>query len=231
MQRILIVDDDDLLCESLAEQLSAAGDYRVSFVHSAEEALREIAQKPIDAILLDVGLPDMDGRRACRKLRDQGFSMPVLMLTAHDEEKDVVGGFDAGANDYIPKPFRFQELLVRLRTHLKIYERQEDTEYRIGRFRFQPNSQKLSAIDDPAERILLTAKEVAILKHLYRTHGKVVSRAVLLKEVWGYGDEVSTHTLETHIYRLRQKIEHDAESPKILITEHGGYRLDSSPRD
>ena len=225
VQKILIVDDDELLCDSLAEQLRVSGGYRVESCYTASSGLEVLAEKPIDAVLLDVGLPDMDGRAACRKMRDSGYHMPVLMLTAHDEEQDVVGGFDSGATDYITKPFRFRELLVRLRTHLRIHEKHEDTEYRIGRFRFQPNARRLVDKDDPKDKIPLTVKEASILKHLYRSHDKVVSRAVMLQEVWGYGKGISTHTLETHIYRLRKKIEDNVDEPSFLLTESGGYRL------
>ena len=229
-QRILIVDDDDLLCQSLAEQLREAGDYRVDVAHSAEEGLLALKDKPVDAVLLDVGLPDMDGRQACRQMREQGYHMPVLMLTAHDEEQDIVGGFDSGATDYITKPFRFRELLVRMKTHLKIHEKHEDTEYRIGRFRFQPNARCLLDADNPNDKIPLTDKEASILKLLYRSRNKPVARAVMLKDVWGYGKGISTHTLETHIYRLRKKLETNIDEPSVLLTELGGYRLNLETR-
>ena len=224
-QRILIVDDDELLCRSLADQLREASDYRVDVAHSAEEGLGVLADKPVDAVLLDVGLPDMDGRQACQQMREQGFHMPVLMLTAHDEERDIIGGFDSGATDYITKPFRFRELLVRLKTHLKIHEKHEDTEYRIGRFRFQPNARCLIDTSDAKDKTPLTDKEASILKLLYRSRNKPISRAVMLKEVWGYGKGISTHTLETHIYRLRKKLETNIDEPSVLLTELGGYRL------
>lgn len=227
-QKVLIVEDDELLCVSLAEQLRLSGGYRVDYAHTASDGLKKLSLSPIDAVLLDIGLPDMDGREACRKIRSSGYQIPVIMLTAHDGEQDVVGGFDSGATDYITKPFRFRELLVRLRTHLRIHEHHEDTEYRIGRYRFQPNARCLVDHLDSKDKIRLTVKEAAILKYLYRSHDKVVPRAVMLKEVWGYGKDISTHTLETHIYRLRKKIEENADEPVFLRTEYGGYRLNIS---
>ncbi len=176
------------------------------------------------ALILDVGLPDGDGRDLCAVLRRRGLRMPIIILTGSDDEADIVRGLDAGANDYIAKPFRLNELLARLRAQLRLFDTSEDAVLTIGPYLFRPSAKQLQ---DPARnrRIRLTEKESAILKFLFRAGAKPVARQVLLNEVWGYNAAVTTHTLETHIYRLRQKIEPDPANARLLITEGGGYRL------
>ena len=142
-----------------------------------------------------------------------------------DDEADIVRGLDAGANDYIAKPFRLGELLARLRAQLRIFENSEDAVFVIGPYTFRPSA-KLLQEPQRNRRIRLTEKEAAILKFLYRAGTKPVARQILLNEVWGYNAAVTTHTLETHIYRLRQKIEPDPTNARLLVTEGGGYRLD-----
>jgi DNA-binding response OmpR family regulator len=224
---ILIVDDDDALRATLSEQLAFDGEFLAVEAASLAEAERKLDNKDIrfDGIILDVGLPDGDGRDLCAKLRRQGTKVPIIMLTGSDEESDVVRGLDSGANDYIAKPFRLAELLARLRAQLRIFENSEDATFTIGPYTFRPSAKLLQ---EPARnrRIRLTEKEAAILKFLYRAGTRPVARQVLLNEVWGYNAAVTTHTLETHIYRLRQKIEPDPSNARLLITEGGGYRLD-----
>jgi DNA-binding response OmpR family regulator len=146
------------------------------------------------------------------------------MLTgAAQEEEQQVQGLDAGANDYVLKPFKYSVLLARIRAHLRSHEASEDAVYKIGPYEFRPAMRLL--IDPAQKKVRLTDKEASILRYLYRSGEKPVGREELLREVWGYNANVTTHTLETHIYRLRQKIEPDAQSPKLLITETGGYRL------
>jgi DNA-binding response OmpR family regulator len=148
------------------------------------------------------------------------------MLTGADAERDVVRGLDAGANDYVAKPFRPGELLARLRAQLRVFDNSEDAVFTIGPYVFRPAAKLLL---EPARnrKVRLTGKEVGILKFLYRAAGKSVRRQVLLDEVWGYSSGAATHTLETHIYRLRQKIEADPSHTRLLLTEGGGYRLDA----
>ena len=224
---ILIVDDDQSLREELAAQLQVDGEFtadEAASVSEAEAKLRKHEQR-FDALILDVGLPDGDGRDLCADLRRRGLRMPIIMLTGSDEETDVVRGLEAGANDYIAKPFRLNELLARLRAQLRIFENSEDAVFTIGPYTFRP-SVKLLQEPQRNRRIRLTEKEAAILKFLYRAGTKPVARQVLLNEVWGYNAAVTTHTLETHIYRLRQKIEPDPANARLLVTEGGGYRLD-----
>jgi DNA-binding response OmpR family regulator len=223
-KKILIVDDDTTLCESLCEQLQLHEEFETVVADTARDALEDIKTQYFDAILLDVGLPDMDGREACRLMRRAGVKVPIVMLTGAGSDADTILGLDAGANDYITKPFRLGVLLARLRAQLRQHEQSEDAVFTIGPYTFQPSGKVL--LDDAAKKkIRLTEKETSILKYLFRSGNRAVDRDTLLGEVWGYNAGVTTHTLETHVYRLRQKIESDPSNAEILITEPGGYRL------
>ncbi len=226
---ILIVDDDAMLCETLLEQLAMDGEFApfaATSLAAAEAALAR-ADRRCDAILLDIGLPDGDGRDFCARLRREGVRIPIIMLTGADTEQDVVRGLDSGANDYISKPFRLQELLARLRAQLRVFDTSEDAVFTIGPYQFRPAA-KLLMDTAKGRKIRLTEKESAILKYLHRAGGQSVSRQLLLNAIWGYNSAVTTHTLETHIYRLRQKIEPNPDELALLRTESGGYRLDPS---
>ncbi|MGE0612118.1 MAG: response regulator transcription factor, partial [Hyphomicrobiales bacterium] len=177
----------------------------------------------VDLVLLDVGLPDMDGREACKILRKNGFKSPIIMLTGQGSDADMILGLDSGANDYVTKPFRFAVLLARVRAQLRQHEQSEDAVFNIGRYTFRPAAKTLT--DEKGGKVRLTEKETSILKFLFRAGEKVVTRDILLHEVWGYNAGVTTHTLETHIYRLRQKIERDPSNAELLLTEMGGYKL------
>ncbi|GBR11082.1 MULTISPECIES: response regulator transcription factor [Asaia] len=229
---VLIVDDDDTLRQLLVEQLKLEGEFEPIQAASVAEAKEKlgVTDVRVDAILLDVTLPDGDGRDFCAELRRQGIRMPIIILTGSDDEADVVRGLDAGANDYVAKPFRIAELLARLRAQLRLFENSEDAVFPIGPYLFRPSSKILQ---EPAKnrRIRLTEKEAAILKYLYRAGHRPIARQVLLNEVWGYNAAVTTHTLETHIYRLRQKIEPDPANASLLLTEGGGYRLNPEGSD
>lgn len=224
---ILIVDDDATLRETLVEQLEVDGEFAATQAATVSEAEAMVTARDsrFDALILDVGLPDGDGRDLCASLRKAGLRMPIIMLTGSDDEADVVRGLDAGANDYIAKPFKLNVLLARLRAQLRIFENSEDAVFTIGPYTFRPSA-KLLQEPIKNKRIRLTEKEAAILKFLYRAGERPVARQVLLNEVWGYNANVTTHTLETHIYRLRQKIEPDPGNARLLVTEGGGYRLD-----
>lgn len=223
VKKILLIDDDAELREALAEQLLVTEEFDVfeaeTGAHGAERAKSEL----FDLIILDVGLPDMDGREVCRLLRKAQVKCPVLMLTGHDSDADTILGLDAGANDYVAKPFKFAVLLARIRAQLRQHEQSEDAVFNVGPYVFQPSAKLLT--DEAGKKIRLTEKETNILKFLLRSAEKVVTRDVLLHEVWGYNAGVTTHTLETHIYRLRQKIEPDPSNATLLLTEAGGYRL------
>ena len=223
---VLVIDDDMALRRVLVEQLVQNGEFEPTEAASLAQAdmLLNGAHARFDVILLDVNLPDGDGRDYCKTLRGRGIKTPIIMLTGHIEEGDVVSGLDAGANDYITKPFRLNELLARMRAQMRAFEGSEDAVFMIGPYIFRPSAKQLQDAENN-RKIRLTDKESAILKFLYRAEGKSVSRHVLLNEVWGYNAAVTTHTLETHIYRLRQKIESDPAISQLLLTEGGGYRL------
>jgi DNA-binding response OmpR family regulator len=223
---ILIVDDDSVLCETLSEQLAVGGEFVATAATTLgeAEAILNADDARFDAVILDVRLPDGDGRDLCVRLRRQGQAMPIIMLTGSDAETDVVRGLESGANDYIAKPFRLAELLARLRAQLRSFENSEDAVFTIGPYAFRPAAKVLQD-QMRNRRIRLTEKESAILKYLYRAGAQSVARDVLLNEVWGYNATVTTHTLETHIYRLRQKIEPEPANARLLVTEFGGYRL------
>ena len=220
---ILIVDDDEDLRQALAEQLEQLEDFRTEHAGTAAEGLEKALAGKASLILLDVHLPDLDGREACRRLRAAGVAAPIVMLTGADADADTIAGFDAGANDYVTKPFKFAVLLARIRAHLRNHEQSEDATFQIGGYEFRPAAKLL--VDARQKKIRLTEKETNILKYLFRSGAQPVGRNELLREVWGYNSSVTTHTLETHVYRLRQKIEVDAQAPKLLLTETGGYRL------
>lgn len=223
-KKVLLVEDDEALRITLGEQLELHEEFAVHAVSSGAEALETVKSAHFDLILLDVGLPDMDGRDVCRLIRRNGVKSPIVMLTAQDGDADTILGLDAGANDYVTKPFKIAVLLARMRAHLRQHEQSDDAVFTIGPYSFRPSA-KLLIDEAKNKKVRLTEKETAILKYLYRTGGRMVKRETLLNEVWGYNAGVTTHTLETHVYRLRQKIETDPSNAQILVTDPGGYRL------
>ncbi len=222
-RKILITDDDADLRTALAEQLALHAEFLPIQAETATQALTLVRDNAPDLVLMDIGLPDMDGRDAVKEMRTQGFRNPIIMLTGHDSDADTILGLESGANDYVNKPFRFAVLLARIRAHLRQSDASDDAQFRIGAYTFQPSSKHL--VNERGNRLRLTEKETAILRYLYRAEQGVVTREVLLREVWGYNSQVTTHTLETHIYRLRQKIEADPANAQLLVTEAGGYKL------
>ncbi|HWK94534.1 MAG TPA: response regulator transcription factor [Pseudolabrys sp.] len=220
---VLIVDDDAELREALVEQLALHDEFDTVTAENGTKGVQTAKTDQVDLVLMDVGLPDIDGREAVRILRKGGFKSPIIMLTGHDTDSDTILGLESGANDYVVKPFRFAVLLARIRAQLRQHEASEDAVFTIGPYSFRPSSKLL--LSPKGNKVRLTEKETAILRYLYRAGQKPVSRETLLQEVWGYNSGVTTHTLETHIYRLRQKVEKDAATPAILVTEAGGYKL------
>jgi DNA-binding response OmpR family regulator len=220
---ILVIDDDEDLRSAVAEQIALEPDFQVIEAATGEDGVARAKTAAPDLILLDVDLPDINGREACRRMRAEGVKTPIIMLTAATGDDDTIQGLEAGADDYVAKPFRFNVLLARIRVQLRSHEQSENAVFHIGPYEFRP-AQKL-LLDPAKKKVRLTEKETNILKYLYRAGGKPVPRDELLAEVWGYNAGVTTHTLETHIYRLRQKIEPDAAAARLLLTEQGGYRL------
>jgi DNA-binding response OmpR family regulator len=224
---ILIVEDDDALRAVLADQVASSGVFQSFEAATLADASRHLAapEARFDTILLDIMLPDGDGRDFCAQIRRQGHRMPIIMLTGATAEEDIVSGFEAGANDYVVKPFRTNELLARVQAQLRRFDTSEAAVFTIGPYNFRPAG-KLLIRTDTKQRIRLTSKEAEILKFLYHHANHDVSRQALRDAVWGYNAGVMTHTLETHVYRLRRKMESDPTRCRLLMSAPGGYRLD-----
>ena len=223
-RKILIVDDDRELSDALTEQLSQYEEFESVAAENGGKGMQVAKEGQINLVIMDVGLPDIDGREAVRILRRNGFKAPIIMLTGHDTDSDSILGLESGANDYVTKPFRFAVLLARIRSQLRQHETSQDAVFTIGPYTFRPGL-KVLLLNQSGSKVRLTETEVSILRYLFRACQRPVSRETLLQEVWGYNPGLTTHTLETHIYRLRQKIEKDAAAPAILVTETGGYKL------
>jgi DNA-binding response OmpR family regulator len=222
LQTILIVDGDAAMRQTLREQLTRDAFAVIEATSAREAETCLFSQKTqFAAVIMDAVLPDGDGHAVCARLRARGMSMPVILMN----------GSNCAAEDAISlaKPFRLSELMAHLRTQLDVRATVDPTPeapgpIRIGPYEFSPEDKALRH-GDANLRIRLTEKEAAILAFLYRMGERAVPRQELLTEVWGYHPEVTTHTLETHIYRLRRKIEVDPAKACLLITEAGGYRL------
>lgn len=228
-KRVLLVDDDEMLRSELVAQFALYDEFETQDVGTGAEGLTMAKAQTFDMIILDVDMPDMQGTEVAQLIRSAGIATPIVMLTGNTGEASEILGLNSGANDYVTKPFRFGVLLARLRAHLRTFEQSEDAVFTIGPYSFKPATKKLTPPEDPSGRpvrdIRLTEKETNILKYLYRAGGKAVARDELLEEVWGYNSGVTTHTLETHVYRLRQKIELVKGEASLLLTQPGGYSL------
>ena len=228
-KRVLLVDDDETLRGELVSQFALYDEFETVDVGSGTEGLSMAKEQTFDMIILDVDMPDMQGTDVAQLIRTAGISTPIVMLTGNTGEASEILGLNSGANDYVTKPFRFGVLLARLRAHLRTFEQSEDAVFNIGPYSFKPAAKKLTPPESPDGKpvrdIRLTEKETNILKYLYRAGGKAVAREELLEEVWGYNSGVTTHTLETHVYRLRQKIELVKGEATLLLTQPGGYSL------
>jgi DNA-binding response OmpR family regulator len=225
MQSILIVDSDAAMRETLREQLTRDDAFTVIEAGSAREAeaCLSVREARFAAVIMDATLPDGDGHAVCARLRASGLSMPVILLNGSNRITT------ADDTTTIGKPFRLSELMARLRARLEAHAKidplgEPPATIRIGPYEFCPEEKALRH-DAANLRIRLTEKEAAILAFLHRMNARAVPRLELLREVWGYNPAVTTHTLETHIYRLRRKIEADPAKACLLITEAGGYRL------
>lgn len=223
-KKILLVDDDSALRHELAEQLKLREEFMIDEVDDASTAIHAMEDDKFDAVLLDISLPDMDGRDVVRLLRRKGVQVPVIMVTALEGDADAILALDAGANDVVVKPFSLGVLIARLRAHMRQHELSEDAAFTIGPYTFRPAEKTLRHNARKAE-LALSDKECAILKFLYRAGDRSVSCDTLYSEIWDYSTSLITHTLQTHIYRLRQKIEENPSRPVLLVSEAGGYRL------
>ena len=222
--RLLIVDDDAYLRTSLRQQFVAEGFHNIFDVGSATGLNTALKEANPDLILLDIQMPDGNGVEICKRLRREGFAKPIVMLTEKNTESDIIDGLDAGANDYVTKPLRMGELLARIHTQLWQFKASDDARFEMADLNFVPANKMLHKMECGRMQAL-TEKETTILKFLYRAFPESVTKDELLTEVWGLQNGLTTHTLETHIYRLRQKIGRLTKTP-IVITTENGYRLE-----
>ena len=187
-------------------------------------ALELVQRRQVKSALIDVDLPDIDGRDLCRLMRRRGIKIPIILLSAHATDADVILALDSGASDYVTKPFRTDVLLARLRAQHRYFEQLDDAIFPIGPYAFRPST-KILTDKKTAKKIHLTEHEAAILKCLYRMGGRPAQLNTLMGEIWGQKADVSPHAVETHIYRLRKKLEPDPNRLQLLVTEPDGYRL------
>lgn len=229
-ERVLIVDDDRFLQESLKKLLAREG-YEVETATSGEDGLMLLEERPFDLLILDLGLPGDDGISTCKKVR-QKWNFPVLMLTARSELIDKITGFEVGADDYLTKPFESSELVARVRAHLRRSRHYQKSDASTGQFgRLVIDFEKRDALVD-GRPVSLTNREYELLSFLARNPDRAVSRAALFKSVWGYDMDFNSNSLDVYIYRIRKKIEADANNPEYLLTMRGyGYKLVSTVDD
>jgi DNA-binding response OmpR family regulator len=223
---LLIVDDDDDFREALVEQFELYDEFDVLSAPDGRSAVRIARERMADMLVLDADLPDLEGFEVVRMLRAAQFAAPILILSGKDKDADIVRALDAGANDYVIKPLRFSVLLARIRAHLRQYEAHAHITFPIGPLIFRPHEKMLQNAN--GGRIRLTDKEVSILKCLRAAAPERMTREELARRVWGQLQPINVHTVESHIYRLRQKMEPSPSSPRLLLTEEGGYRLAGS---
>ena len=223
-KKVLIVDSNIDIQEILEEQLETDNEFITESVGNGHLAIKKTSLSYYDIIIMDIELPDINGCDVCRVMRKNGVKSPIVMLSKSSADVDTILGLDSGANDYIVKPFKINVLMARLRARIRESEQSEHAVFQIGHYSFRPLDKTMEN-NRSNQKIRLTEKETAIVKFLYLASNSVVSRDLLLDEVWGYNAGVTTHTLETHVYRLRQKIEDDPSNAIILVTEPSGYRI------
>ncbi len=223
MERIAVIDDDDSIRLSVVNNLGLEG-YEVVTASNGEEGVTLIEEKQPNLIVLDVMMPKKDGLQVCKEIRGKGISTPLILLTARSAEVDKVLGLELGADDYLAKPFGMLELVARIKALLRRHQKTlevESVEFSdvIVDFKAYKAERNHAALE-------LSAREYRLLKYLVSKKGNVVTRDELLDEVWGYNSYPSTRTVDNHIARLRQKIEHNVEDPKHIVTVHGvGYKF------
>ena len=223
--KILLINNDKDLGEALAFQLTLDKKYEIVETSGETSAFSQINNNFCDLVIVNSQSSALKGYNLTKSLRLAGYKKPIIMLINQNSNLDIPDNQNHKADEYIIKPFRYMELLKSIETHLNRFKKSENTQYSIGNYTFKPNSKILES--NKNKSIRLTEKENNILKFLYKNLGNTVNRETLLHEVWGYNSKVTTHTLETHIYRLRQKIEDNPSNACFLITEPGGYKLHS----
>jgi DNA-binding response OmpR family regulator len=223
---ILIADANPATREAIGATISESIDMLAIHAGSASLASAIVLGRDarVDAVVVGADLEDETGDAFCQRLRRLGVRLPIVLLADDGQEQTVVDGLEAGANDVVVLPHRPAELLARLRAHLRCHSWCDDVVLPIGPYQFRPGLRLLQD-NEANRRIRLTDKETAVLKYLYRAAGVPVGRRALLREVWGYAPGATTHTVETHIYRLRRKIEPDPNQIMLVLNDGGGYRL------
>lgn len=219
--RILVVDDDPAVSGALQRALRLEG-YEVTLAGDGPKALEEVAIRPPDAVVLDIGLPTIDGLDVCRRMRAAGDDTPVLMLTARDAIDDRVQGLDAGADDYLVKPFAFAELLARIRTLLRRPPQTLATELRVGDLALDPAARTVRRGDQPIE---LTSKEFALLELFMRSPGEVLSRDTILDHAWDEDADAFSNVVDVYVRRLRKKIDRAGEPSRFQTVRGVGYGI------
>jgi two-component system, OmpR family, KDP operon response regulator KdpE len=220
-QRVLVVDDEPQILRALRATLRGAG-YTVDSAATAEEALTAAAAHPPEAVILDLVLPDGSGTDICRELRTW-TAAPVIILSAVGEEKEKIAALDAGADDYVTKPFSVDELLARLRAVLRRSGTPSEPVVEVGELRIDIAERTVTVA---GKRVKLSPHEFDLLRVLAQNQGKLLTHKMLLREVWGPAYQVEAHYLHVYVSHLRRKLEQDPSSPRYLLTETGaGYRL------
>lgn len=219
--RVLVVEDEPKMAGLLERGLAEEG-YAVDLAGTGQDAIWAATENPYDAIVLDVMLPDLDGFEVCRRLRAEGRWAPVLMLTARDAVPDRVGGLDAGADDYLTKPFAFSELFARLRALLRRGAAERPSALRVGDLVLDPATRRVHRGETPVE---LTAKEFALLEYLMRHPGEVLTRSTLIEHVWDFGYDGDSNVVDVYVRYLRQKIDRPFGADAIETVRGSGYRL------
>jgi two-component system OmpR family response regulator len=225
--RVLVVEDEVKMAALLKRGLEEEG-YAVDTAGDGQQALWLGTENPYDAIVLDVMLPDFDGFEICKRLREAGRWSPVLMLTARDDVPDRVAGLDAGADDYLTKPFAFAELVARLRALVRRGAPERPAALRVGDLVMDPATRRVARRDVPIE---LTAKEFALLEYLLRHPGEVLSRAQLIEHVWDFAYDGDSNVVDVYVRYLREKVDRPFGSDSIETVRGAGYRLREAPGD
>ena len=221
---ILFVSEVLLLKQLLLDQLQKQGEYLLEESLSVTEAISLIVKEHFDCILIDSSLADVSLSNLCKNIRQEGVRSPIILVAEELGEDVAIAALDAGANDYVLKPFKINVLVAKIRSNIRQFEQSEFAILRFGRFSFKPGD-KILLNNSSKEEVRLTDKETAIIKLLYLSGGEAVTRATLLEEGWGYNTTLTTHTLETHIYRIRQKVGNASSGQDFIATESEGYRM------
>jgi two-component system OmpR family response regulator len=219
--RVLVVEDELKMAGLLKRGLEEEG-YAVDLARTGSDALWAGTETPYDAILLDVMLPDLNGFEVCRRLRAGGRWAPVLMLTARDAVADRVTGLDAGADDYLTKPFSFSELFARVRALVRRDAGERPAVLRAGDLALDPASRRVTRGDAPVE---LTAKEFALLEYFMRRPGEVLTRSRIIEHVWDFGYDGDSNVVDVYVRYLREKIDRPFRRDSIETVRGSGYRL------